>query len=108
MGSKFSKSHRMEKKPELTTTGVETLRIGIRLTGRLLETIRETQELLGLHDEPATVRYLMTRGMEAMSEKLRAKRLFDRMQAQFSPQEVFGFMQEKGLLDDEKGALEGK
>lgn len=86
----------------------ESIRVGIRLTGRLLDTIRETQELLGLHDEPATVRYLMTRGMEAMSEKLRAKRLFDRMQAQFTPQEVFSFMQEKGLLDAEEGGLEGE
>ncbi len=87
-----------------TTTGKDTLKISLRLTGRLLESVKETQDLLGLQDETATARYLVTRGMEAISEKLRAKRLFDRMEAQVSPQEVFGFMQDRGLLDEEHPA----
>ena len=88
------------RKTEKLVSG-ESLKFGMRLTGKLLETVRETQELLGLQDETSTVRYLMIRGMEATSDKLRAKRLFDRMETQFSPQEVFGFMQERGLVDPE-------
>jgi hypothetical protein len=48
--------------------------------------------MLGLADEPAAARYLMGRGMESLSTQLRAKRLMDKMESQYAPQEMLKFV----------------
>jgi hypothetical protein len=61
-----------------------------------LENLRECMALLRLNDEAAAVRYLVSRGMEAMSTQLATRRLMQRMEAQYSPQQVLPLLQEMG------------
>lgn len=56
--------------------------------GEQLENLREIMALLRLNEESDAIRYLVHRGMEALSEKLANERMRRRMEAQFSPQQM--------------------
>lgn len=79
----------------------DAIRVGLRLSGPLLASIREVRDLVGAADEAAAARYLVSRGIEAMADKIRAKKLLDKVEAQYSPQEMLSFMQENGYVPAE-------
>ena len=65
--------------------------------GDELENLRECMALLRLNDEAAAVRYLVSRGMEAMASQLATRRMILKMESQYAPQQVLPLLQEMGL-----------
>ena len=80
------------------STGV---RVNMVWRGDELANLRECMALLRLNDEAATVRYLVGRGMEAMSSPLAARRLFNRMESQYSPQQLLPLIEQMGIKPNE-------
>lgn len=62
--------------------------VNMSWSGNELERLQEARDLLHLNDEPSAIRYLVTRGMEALTPQLAAARLLRKMEVQYSPQEV--------------------
>ena len=77
----------------MTKNVQEVVRVNMAWRGDELANLRECQALLRLNDEAATVRYLVARGMEAMSASLGARRLALKMESQYSPQELLPFFE---------------
>lgn len=69
------------------------MRLNLRASGDFLERLREVRELCSLDSESAAARYLINRGLEAMTAQLQTLRLYRKMEAQFSPQELLPFME---------------
>ena len=78
----------------------ESIRIGLRLSGALLEGTRDVRDMCGLNDETAAARYLVSRGLEALSNQLRAKRLMDKMEEHYTPQQMLDFMRSRGIVPE--------
>ena len=66
----------------------QLVRCTMRLHGAELAQIREVCELLSLNAEVDGCRYLMQRGLEALSPQLGARRMQRKMEQNFSPQEM--------------------
>lgn len=81
----------------MTKRTSETLRVNMAWKGDELANLRECQALLRLNDEASTVRYLVARGMEAMSPALGNRRLVAKMEAQYSPQEMLPLFEKMGI-----------
>jgi hypothetical protein len=62
-----------------------------------LENLRECQDLLRLNGEAETIRYLVSRGMEAMSGPLQTRRLFKKMEGMYSPTEMLPLFEKMGV-----------
>ena len=73
--------------------------------GAELAKLQEVRDLLSLNDEPTTIRYLVSRGMEAMNGQLLAARMAKRLEAQYSPQEVLPLF--AAMEKDQQKALNG-
>lgn len=71
----------------------ELVRCTMRLSGAELAQVREVRDLLSLNAEVDACRYLMQRGLEALSGPLGNRRLVKRMETNFSPQEMLPFME---------------
>ena len=71
-------------------------RVNMVWKGDELANLRECQALLRLNDEAATVRYLVSRGMEAMSSQLGIRRMMTKMEVQYSPQEMLPLIEKMG------------
>lgn len=69
----------------------ELVRCTLRLSGPELAQVREVQELLSLNAEVDACRYLMQRGLEAISGSLGNRRLIRKMETAYSPQELLPF-----------------
>lgn len=80
----------MTKKPS------NTLRVNMAWKGDELTNLRECKELLRLNDEASAVRYLVSRGMEAMATQLAARRMFAKLESQYSPQEMLPLFEKLG------------
>ena len=63
-------------------------------TGEELFRLQEARDLLRLNDEAAAVRYLVTRGLEAMTGQLASARMLRKLETQYSPQEVLPLLAE--------------
>lgn len=61
----------MKQKPQ---NDKEIVRVAFRLHGAELAQVREVQEMLNLNSELDASRYLMTRGLEAMSATLASRK----------------------------------
>ena len=70
----------------------EVVRIAFRLHARELAQIREVRDLMSLNTELDACRYLMQRGLEAMSGQLGNRRLADRIQASMSAEHMIAAM----------------
>jgi len=77
----------------------------MRLHGAELAQIREVCELLSLNAEVDGCRYLMQRGLEAISPQLGTRRLQRKMEQNFSPQELLPFMNQ--LVNEAPMTIEG-
>jgi hypothetical protein len=85
----------------------ELVRCTLRLSGPELSQVREVQDLLSLNTELDATRYLMQRGLEAISAHLGTRRMLRKMESAYSPQEMLPFM-EKLLGPIPVQPLEGK
>lgn len=83
----------------------QLVRCTMRLHGAELAQIREVCELLSLNAEVDGCRYLMQRGLEALSPQLGARRMQRKMEQNFSPQEMLPFM--KQLVNEGHMTIEG-
>ena len=83
----------------------QLVRCTMRLHGPELAQIREVCELLSLNAEVDGCRYLMLRGLEALSPQLGARRMQRKMEQNFSPQEMLPFM--KQVANEAQGIIEG-
>lgn len=71
----------------------EIVRCTLRLSGAELAQVREVQDLLSLNAEVDACRYLMQRGVEALSSQLGARRLLKRAEGAWAPSEILPLLQ---------------
>lgn len=83
----------------------ELVRCTMRLSGAELTQVREVRDLLSLNAEVDACRYLMQRGLEALSGALANRRLMKKMETTFSPQEMLPFMEK--IANQTAVAIEG-
>jgi len=83
----------------------ELVRCTMRLHGAELAQVREICELLSLNAEVDACRYLMQRGLEALSAPLGVRRIQRKMETTFSPQEMLPFMEK--IANQTTAAIEG-
>jgi len=83
----------------------QLVRCTMRLHGAELAQIREVCELLSLNAEVDGCRYLMQRGLEALSPLLGARRMQRKMEQNFSPQEMLPFMMQ--VANEAQVTIEG-
>jgi len=77
----------------------------MRFHGAELAQIREVCELLSLNAEVDGCRYLMQRGLEALSPQLGARRMQRKMEQNFSPQEMLPLW--KQVANEAQVTIEG-
>lgn len=65
-----------------------------------LANLRECKDLLRLNGEAETVRYLVTRGMEAMAGALQSRRFILKAEQQFTPQQMLPLFEKLGIKED--------
>lgn len=84
----------MSTEPEnsITAEPKEVVRVTFRLHGPELEQVREVREMLSLNSELDAARYLMQRGLEAMSSTLASRRASSNMAAQINPDAIMNGM----------------
>lgn len=94
----MSAAKRSKNKEELR----EVVRIAFRLHGPELASVREVQDMLSLNSELDATRYLMQRGLEAMSATLASRRASTNMAAQVNAAAMFKAAMEAGLMPAEE------
>jgi len=82
-------------------TGREIVRVTFRLHGPELDQIREIREMLSLNSEVDAARYLMQRGLEALTPVLSSRRSQAKMAQNVSADQIVGAMKAIGF-DPEK------
>lgn len=83
----------MAKKPSK-----EIVRVTFRLHGPELEQIREVRDMLSLNAELDAARYLMQRGLEAMTPILTSRRSQNKMAQGVSADQIMAAMESSGML----------
>lgn len=63
-------------------------RFNMQWRGAELKRLEEAQELCGFNDLPSTARFLMQRGLESISSQMQAKKIFRRIELEFTPQQM--------------------
>lgn len=94
----------MSKKTKHEPTIVESkevVRVAFRLHGPELEQIREVREMLSLNSELDAARYLMQRGLEAITPTLSSRRTHAHMAKQVSTEAILKTMMDGGVFQDE-------
>ncbi len=89
----------------------EIVRATFRFHGPELKQIREVQEMLSLNTEIDAARYLMQRGLEALTPVLSSRRSQAQMASVVNPQQIFETLLKNGYeLDPEaiRRAIEEK
>lgn len=79
----------------------EVVRIAFRLHGPELASVREVQDMLSLNSELDATRYLMQRGLEAMSATLASRRASKNMAAQMNSNSIVQAMIAAGFTPEE-------
>lgn len=77
--------------------GKEIVRVTFRFHGPELEQVREVRDMLSLNSEVDAARYLMQRGLEAMTPVLTSRRAQAKMAQGVSAEQVIGAMAQKGF-----------
>ena len=78
------------------------VRVAFRLHGPELEQIREVREMLSLNSELDAARYLMQRGLEALTPTLSSRRTHAHMAKQMTPEAIVQTMFDKGFVPGEE------
>jgi hypothetical protein len=89
------------QKTKLSQSPKELVRIAFRLHGPELDQVREVREMLSLNTELDAVRYLMQRGLEAMTATLSSRRTHAHMMKQVNTEVIVQTMLDKGFVPDE-------
>jgi len=92
---------------EATEPGKEVVRVTFRLHGPELVQIRDVREMLSLNSELDAARYLMQRGLEAMSATLASRRASAVMSAKVDPGSILGELVKLGVFSAEEAKLAG-
>lgn len=92
----------MAKKTKSADSTKEVVRVSFRLHGPELEQVREVREMLSLNSELDAARYLMQRGLEAMTPTLSSRRTHAHMAKQISTEAIVQTMFDKGFVPDEQ------
>lgn len=79
----------------------EVVRIAFRLHGPELDQVREVREMLSLNSELDAARYLMQRGLEALTPTLSSRRTHAHMAKQVSTEAILKTMMDGGVFQDE-------
>src|ERR1022692_1241594 len=77
----------------------EIVRVAFRFHGPELEKIREIRDMLNLNSEVDAARYLMQRGLEAMTPTLMSRRVQVQMAKQANPEEILKKLAEQGIYE---------
>jgi|CZKI01.1.fsa_nt_gi DNA-directed RNA polymerase subunit L len=77
----------------------EIVRVAFRFHGPELEQIREIRDMLNLNSEVDAARYLMQRGLEAMTPTLMSRRVQVQMAKQANPEEILKKLAEQGIYE---------
>ena len=78
----------------------EVVRVTFRLHGPELAQIREVRDMLSLNSELDAARYLMQRGLEAITPTLSSRRTHAHMAKQVSTEAIMKSLMDGGLLTD--------
>jgi hypothetical protein len=81
-------------------TAKEIIRVTFRFHGAELGQIREVRDMLSLNSEVDAARYLIQRGLEAMTATLTSRRLQGQMTQQVNPDEIIKKMMAMGFKMD--------
>lgn len=79
----------------------EIIRVTFRLHGPELEQVREVREMLSLNSELDAARYLMQRGMEAMSATLASSKASRKMASAVTSDAIVQAMVKAGFTPEE-------
>jgi hypothetical protein len=88
---------RMAKKAPAKDVMKETIRVTFRFHGAELEQIREVRDMLSLNSEVDAARYLMQRGLEAMTSSLTSRRVQSKMGQQVNAEQLIKQMVSMGF-----------
>jgi hypothetical protein len=77
-------------------------RVNMLWSGNELDNLHECMGLLRLNDEAGAIRYLVGRGMEALSVPLAQRRMISKMETEYSPQQLLPLLGEAGIKPDER------
>lgn len=87
--------------PDADSATKEVVRVTFRLHGAELEQVREVRDMLSLNSELDAARYLMQRGLEAMSATLASRKASKFMVSQVSTEAVVREMIKAGFTPEE-------
>ncbi len=88
----------MAKKPKALKSGSkEIVRVTFRFHGAELEQIREVRDMLSMNSEVDSARYLIQRGLEAMTSTLTSRRTHARMAEQVNAEAIIKTMMGLGF-----------
>ena len=85
----------------------EIVRATLRFHGPELQQIREVRDMLSLNTEIDAARFLMQRGLEAMTPVLGTRRLQEKVAAAATAEQIVGAMLSAGYVPDEAALKEG-
>jgi len=86
-----------KKSPAPKAASKEIVRVTFRFHGPELEQIREVRDMLSLNTEVDAARYLMQRGLEAMTSSLVSRRVQSKMGQQVNAEQLIKQMVELGF-----------
>lgn len=72
----------------------DVIRVHMAWKGAELATLQEVRDLVSLNDEAATIRYLVTRGIEAIGPQLANRRMVRKLESQYTPQQMLPFIEQ--------------
>lgn len=72
----------------------DVVRVHMAWKGAELASIQEVRDLVSLNDEASTIRYLVTRGIEAMTPQLANRRMIRKLESQYTPQQMMPFIEQ--------------
>ncbi len=92
----------MPKKSPTKDPSKEIVRVTFRFHGPELAQIREVRDMFSMNTEVDAARYLMQRGLEAMTATLTSRRVQGTMGQQVNMAEMVKQMKAAGLFDESK------
>lgn len=90
-----------QKTPPTASPG-DLVRVTFRFHGPELQQIREVRDMLSLNSEVDAARYLMQRGLEAMTATLTSRRAQTQMAGQINAENIVKLMTEKLTAQEEE------
>lgn len=80
----------------------EIIRVTFRFHGPELEQVREVRDMLSLNSEADAARYLIQRGLEAITATLTSRRVQTNMAKMVNPEVIVKTMMGMGVFEEKK------